>query len=129
MDIIPKSAPGIDPDRLNESLERFRDYVVEVLQVIDFTLSNQKNQINGAVSEQNFLQLAAAVQSLSSEITAQNSVISGHTASISALESSVEVLEDLKTTVASLSGSVQALSGKADSLDQRVTALESASAS
>lgn len=105
MDIIPKSAPGIDPNQLNESLERFRDYVVEVLQVIDFTLSNQKNQINGAVSEQNFLQLAAAVQSLSSEITAQNSVISGHTTSIKAWQEAVEAL------------------------DQRVTALETASAS
>lgn len=127
MDIIPKSAPGIDPNRLNDSLERFRNYVVEVLQVIDFTLSNQKNQIRGAVSEQNFLQLAAAVQSLSSEITAQNAVINGHTTSIKELRNAVDALDGLQTTVTSLSESVQALSEKMNSLDQRVTALESAS--
>lgn len=127
MDIIPKSAPGIDPNRLNDSLERFRNYVVEVLQVIDFTLSNQKNQINGAVSEQNFLQLAAAVQALSSKITAQDSVINGHTASIKELRDDVDALRELNATVTSLSESVQALSEKVNRLDERVAALESAS--
>ena len=102
MDIIAKRAPFLDPQNLNESLGQFRDYMVEVLQVIDFTLSNQKNQISGAVSEQNFLQLAAAVQSLSSSLNAQNSTISS-----------------INTTVGNLGK-------KLESIEQRVSALENA---
>ena len=67
MDIIDKSAPMIDPNRLEESLQRFRDYMVETLNLIDFTLSNQKNRISGAVSEENFQQLALAVAALAVE--------------------------------------------------------------
>lgn len=110
MDIIAKNAPLIDPARLDQSLEEFRNYMVEVLQLIDFTLSNQKNRINGAVSEENFLQLAAALQALKSEVASQGSAV-----------------VEWKSAMETMSNTLQSLSGEIDSLEERVAALEGAS--
>ena len=107
MDIIPKSAPQIDSRNVDKSLEEFRNYIVDVLQLIDFTLSNQKNRINGAVSEENFIQLASAVQALKSEV----SNLSGNVSSLS-------------DRVGELENQISAIDGSIKSLDARVTALE-----
>lgn len=117
MDIIAKNAPMIDSANLNESLETFRSYIVEVLQVIDFTLSNQKNKINGAVSEQNFLQLAASVQALKSELTS-------HGAEITAISKKID---EISADIKEINKTLETLSGSVESLEGRVTALEQAS--
>ena len=104
MDIIAKNAPEIDPENLRSSLQGFRNYMVETLELIDFTLSNQKNRISGAVSEENFRQLAAQVASLNSSVV------------------------NLTVLVSALSGlpqQVTALTGRMDAAERSITALES----
>ena len=110
MDIIPMSAPEIERGNLEKSIREFRDYLVEVLALIDFTLSNQKNQIVGAVSEENFKQLAAAVAALSSQVSGISSMVSNLNTSISLLEDSVDSLE---TTVADHEKRIAALESTA----------------
>lgn len=120
MDIIAKAAPDIDPERLQQSLQGFRDYMVDTLELIDFTLSNQKNRIIGAVSQENFDQLAMAVAALNSNVTALNSAmgqLSGLPAQVTTIEERMDAAEE----------AIAAMNGTVDSLEARVAALEQAS--
>lgn len=153
MDIIPKSAPTIDPQRVDESLEEFRNYMVEVLELIDFTLSNQKTRVMGAVSEDNFKELASAVQALDSKVTSQGSELSAISRNLQGVAqlvgeqgetlSSVQSnLEQQARTIETLEQSVQGTQQRLDALEQqteqntqaisgheqRISALESAEA-
>lgn len=134
MDIIAKAAPDIDPERLQQSLQGFRDYMVDTLELIDFTLSNQKNRIIGAVSQENFDQLAMAVAALNSNVTALNSTmgqLSGLPAQVTDMQ---EQLTTLAGQVSAIKGrmdtaekAIAAMNGTMDSLEARVAALEQAS--
>ena len=134
MDIIAKAAPDIDSERLQQSLQGFRDYMVDTLELIDFTLSNQKNRIIGAVSQENFDQLAMAVAALNSNVTALNSAmgqLSGLPAQVTDMQ---EQLTTLAGQVSAIKGrmdtaekAIAAMNGTVDSLEARVAALEQAS--
>ena len=115
MDIIAKSAPEINMGELNQSLRDFRNYMVETLELIDFTLSNQKNRISGAVSEDNFKQLENAVATLSTQTSGISANVSSLAASISELQSGVS---QLITDVASINATLQ-------NHETRIAALES----
>ena len=127
MDIIAKAAPDIDPERLQQSLQGFRDYMVDTLELIDFTLSNQKNRIIGAVSQENFDQLAMAVAALNSAM----GQLSGLPAQVTDMQ---EQLTALAGQVSAIKGrmdtaeeAIAAMNGTMDSLEARVAALEQAS--
>lgn len=124
MDIIAKSAPEIDPTNLRESLQTFRSYMVETLELIDFTLANQKNRISGAVSAENFQQLAAQVASLNSSVvnlTVLVSALSGLPSQVQKLESDVSGLE---ASVSGLSSRMTTAETAISDLQDRVSALE-----
>ena len=117
MDIIAKSAPEIDPTNLRESLQTFRSYMVETLELIDFTLANQKNRISGAVSAENFQQLAAQVASLNSSVVNLTVLVSA----LSGLPSQVQALDSAVTT---LDGRMDQAEADIADLKNRVSALE-----
>lgn len=114
MDIIAKSAPEINMGELNQSLRDFRNYMVETLELIDFTLSNQKNRISGAVSEDNFKQLENAVATLSTQVAG----ISANVASLSAN------INELQTSVTQLITDVAAINVTLQDHEARIAALE-----
>lgn len=116
MDIIAKGVPDIDAQNLASSLQSFRDYMANTLELIDFTLSNQKNRIIGAVSQENFNQLAAAVSALSSNVAS----LSG---TVNQLSEKVTEISDRMDTIES---KITSMEESIASIDQRVTALEQA---
>lgn len=100
MDIIAKSVPGVNRGDILSSVEELRNYMVEVFEIIDYTLSNQGGIVRGAVSEDNF-------QILSNTVAALGSTLSNLSSTVSA---QAETLKDLQKQI--------------DSLDERVKALE-----
>lgn len=68
MDIVPSKAPEVDPERMEESLKELRDYLIETVELIDFTLATIK-------------------ASVSSGLSANEQVLANHEARIKALES------------------------------------------
>ena len=122
MNFIAKSAPDIDPANLRESLQGFRDYMVDTLELIDFTLGNQKNRINGAVSQQNFETLAAQVSSISSNLTAITVMISTLNGRISDLSDAVESVQDSMNTA---EGNITSLDSRLDTAESSITSLDS----
>ena len=134
MDIIAKAAPDIDPERLQQSLQGFRDYMVDTLELIDFTLSNQKNRIIGAVSRACFAQLAGGVAAWDGTVPAVNRAmgqLSGLPAQVTDIQ---EQLTALAGQVSAIKGrmdaaeeAITAMNGTVDSLEARVAALEQAS--
>lgn len=114
MNIIDKTAPDIESGDILGSLQAFRNYIVETMETIDYTLANQKNRITGAVSEENFMQLAAIVQSVASNQTALS-------ASVLELAQQVEELTDAQ---ASIEQAQQELDVRLTELESRVSALE-----
>lgn len=129
MDIIPKSAPTINPQRVDESLQDFRDYMVEVLDLIDFTLSNQKNRISGAVSEENFKQLTMAVQALDSKVNGISSTVSSLSSSVNALSSRVGNVEQdittIKSSIQNIESQIITINATLEDHESRIKALES----
>lgn len=111
MDIIDKAAPIIDADDVGGSLAALRNYIVETMETIDYTLSNQKNRITGAVSEENFQQLALLVASLSSNVSSLSSQLA-------------QAVQTLEGQIGGLEDDLQGVQSSLTALDARVTALE-----
>lgn len=135
MNIIAKTAPEINTQNLDQSLQDFRNYMVDTLELIDFTLSNQKNRIIGAVSADNFNELKNAVSALASQVVAQgssisiiNTTIAGINSALAAIEGELDYLDDSMsdalTAISAAQDDISALEQNYASLDARVTALE-----
>lgn len=118
MDIIDKAAPIIDADDVGGSLAALRNYIVETMETIDYTLSGQKQRIVGAVSEENFEQLALLVASLSSNVSNLSSQLS------QAVQTIEVQLGELEDDLQGVQSSVTALDERLTALEGRVTALE-----
>lgn len=94
MDIIAKSVPGVNRGDLASSVEELRNYMVEVFEIIDYTLSNQGGIVRGAVSEENFQILSNTVAALGSTLSNLSATVSEHTEQIDSLDERVKALEN-----------------------------------
>ena len=94
MDIIAKSVPVFDQNDMAASMQAFRDYMVETLELIDFTLSNQGTVVRGAVSEENFEILTQAVAALTSKVTAMEGTVSSVSGRVTEMGNNLSSLEE-----------------------------------
>lgn len=116
MNIIDKTAPDIDRGDLIGSVVSLRNYIVESMETIDYTLANQKNRLGGTVSQEDMAAMSRAVAALSSSVTS----LANQTAAL------FQQVNGIAQTVSGLSDQAELIETELQSLEARVAALESA---
>lgn len=117
MNVLKNNVPKLDYSDPSGSLQKIYNYLYEVMEQIDYTLSRQGIQlgkVNVPATAKQIEQLEGKVNGLSSSLA----VISG---TVSVVNSKADTLTDRMTGLDNTAGQIQA---ELSALDDRVTALE-----
>lgn len=117
MNVLKNNVPKLDYSDPSGSLQKIYNYLYEVMEQIDYTLSRQGIQlgkVNVPATAKQIEQLEGKVNGLSSSLA----VISG---TVSVVNSKADTLTDRMTGLDNTAGQIQA---ELSALDERVTALE-----
>lgn len=117
MNVLKNNVPKLDYSDPSGSLQKIYNYLYEVMEQIDYTLSRQGIQlgkVNVPATAKQIEQLEGKVNGLSSSLA----VLSG---TVSVVNSKADTLTDRMTGLDNTAGQIQA---ELSALDERVTALE-----
>lgn len=117
MNVLKNNVPKLDYSDPSGSLQKIYNYLYEVMEQIDYTLSRQGIQlgkVNVPATAKQIEQLEGKVNGLSSSLA----VLSG---TVSVVNSKADTLTDRMTGLDKTAGQIQA---ELSALDERVTALE-----
>lgn len=120
MEFIGKTAPWLTQDP--KSMTRFRNYVVDAMETIDFTLGNQKRGIQGSVNKLDFDVMKEQVSGMVTQLGAQGATLSSLEKRLGEAEKvDQEQGAQISQMETRLSGQI---SGVETALDVRISALE-----